>query len=47
VGIDTEHPRGHGLDNAEVRARYAGGRAEVLRRPEGGTRFVWQVPLPT
>ena len=46
VGIGAERAGGDGLRNAEVRAGYAGGRAEVDRRPEGGTRFVWQVPLP-
>ena len=46
VGIGADRAGGDGLRNAEVRAGYAGGRAEVDRRPEGGTRFVWQVPLP-
>ena len=46
VGIREERHRGNGLRNAAVRAGYSGGRAEAVRRPEGGTRFVWQVPLP-
>lgn len=46
VGIEDEPIRGNGLRNAGVRAGYAGGHAEAVRRPEGGTRFVWQVPLP-
>lgn len=46
VGIGDRRDGGDGLRNAEVRAGYAGGRVEVDRRPEGGTRFVWQVPLP-
>lgn len=45
VGIGEDRGRGNGLRNAEVRAGYAGGHVEVVRRPEGGTRFVWQVPL--
>ena len=45
VGIGEIRGRGHGLRNAGVRAGYAGGHAEAVRRPEGGTRFVWQVPL--
>jgi signal transduction histidine kinase len=45
VGIGDDRGRGNGLRNAGVRASYAGGRAEVVRRPEGGTRFVWEVPL--
>ena len=45
VGIGDRRGNGNGLRNAEVRARSAGGHAEVTRRREGGTRFVWQVPL--
>lgn len=45
VGIADDRGSGNGLRNAGVRAGYAGGHAEVVRRPEGGTRFVWQVPL--
>jgi signal transduction histidine kinase len=45
VGIGDHRGRGNGLRNAGVRAGYAGGHAEVVRRPEGGTRFVWEVPL--
>ena len=45
IGISDERRSGNGLRNAGVRAGYAGGHAEVVRRPEGGTRFVWQVPL--
>ena len=45
VGIGDDRGRGHGLSNAHTRAGYAGGHADVSRRPEGGTRFVWQVPL--
>ena len=45
VGIGEDRGWGHGLRNAGVRAGYAGGHAEAVRRPEGGTRFVWQVPL--
>jgi signal transduction histidine kinase len=45
VGIGADRGSGHGLRNAAVRAGYAGGRAEAIRRPEGGTRFVWEVPL--
>jgi len=45
VGIGEGRGWGHGLRNAGVRAGYAGGHAEAVRRPEGGTRFVWQVPL--
>jgi signal transduction histidine kinase len=47
VGIGHERGRGDGLRNAEVRAARAGGQAEIDGRPEGGTRFVWQVPLPS
>ncbi|HEU4545215.1 MAG TPA: GAF domain-containing protein [Microlunatus sp.] len=46
VGIGEDRHRGNGLRNAAVRAGYSGGVAEAVRRPEGGTRFVWQVPLP-
>ncbi|HEY5788165.1 MAG TPA: GAF domain-containing protein [Microlunatus sp.] len=46
VGIGEDRPHGNGLRNAAVRAGYSGGLAEAVRRPEGGTRFVWQVPLP-
>jgi signal transduction histidine kinase len=46
VGIAPGRGRGNGLRNARTRAGYAGGLAEAVRRPEGGTRFVWQVPLP-
>jgi signal transduction histidine kinase len=46
VGLGDERGRGNGLRNAGIRAGYAGGQAEAVRRPEGGTRFVWQVPLP-
>ena len=45
VGIDDERGRGNGLRNAGVRAGYAGGHAEAVRRAEGGTRFLWEVPL--
>jgi signal transduction histidine kinase len=45
VGIGEDRGWGHGLRNAGVRAGYAGGHAEAVRRQEGGTRFVWQVPL--
>ena len=45
VGIGDDRGNGNGLRNAAVRARSAGGHAEATRRPEGGTRFVWQVPL--
>lgn len=46
VGIAEDRGEtGHGLRNAAVRATDAGGRAHAARRPEGGTRFVWQVPL--
>ena len=47
VGIGENRHHGNGLRNAAARAGYAGGLAEAVRRPEGGTRFVWQVPLPT
>ena len=47
VGIGDDRGRGHGLRNAAIRAGYSGGVAEAARRLEGGTRFVWQVPLPT
>ena len=46
VGIGEDRHHGNGLRNAAVRAGYSGGLAEAVRRPEGGTRFVWQVPLP-
>ncbi len=46
VGIGEDRHGGHGLRNAEVRAERAGGRTRVGLRPEGGTRFSWQVPLP-
>jgi two-component system, NarL family, sensor histidine kinase DevS len=46
VGIGEDRHRGNGLRNAAVRAGYSGGLVEVVRRPEGGTRFLWQVPLP-
>ena len=46
VGIGEDRPHGNGLRNAAVRAGYSGGLAEAVRRPEGGTRFLWQVPLP-
>ena len=46
VGIGEDRHRGNGLRNAAVRAGYSGGLVEAVRRPEGGTRFVWQVPLP-
>jgi signal transduction histidine kinase len=46
VGLGEVRGRGNGLRNAGIRAGYAGGHAEAVRRPEGGTRFVWQVPLP-
>ncbi len=46
VGIGEDRRHGNGLRNAAVRAGYSGGLAEAVRRPEGGTRFVWQVPLP-
>ncbi|HEU5486591.1 MAG TPA: GAF domain-containing protein [Microlunatus sp.] len=45
VGIGADSGSGHGLRNAAARAEYAGGRAEAARRPEGGTRFLWEVPL--
>jgi signal transduction histidine kinase len=45
VGIGEDRHRGNGLRNVAVRAAYSGGQTEVVRRPEGGTRFVWQVPL--
>ncbi len=45
IGIGEHRGNGNGLRNAAVRARSAGGHAEATRRPEGGTRFVWQVPL--
>ena len=45
IGIGDDRGNGNGLRNAAVRARSAGGHAEASRRPEGGTRFVWQVPL--
>jgi signal transduction histidine kinase len=45
VGIGEIRGQGHGLRNVGVRAEFAGGHAEAVRRPEGGTRFVWQVPL--
>jgi len=47
VGIGDDRHHGNGLRNAAVRAASSGGAAEAVRRPEGGTRFVWQVPLPT
>jgi signal transduction histidine kinase len=46
VGIGEVRHHGNGLRNAAVRAGYCGGLSEAVRRPEGGTRFVWQVPLP-
>ncbi|MDN5762465.1 MAG: histidine kinase, partial [Microlunatus sp.] len=46
VGIGEGWGSGNGLRNAGVRAAYAGGRAEAVRRTEGGTRFLWEVPLP-
>jgi signal transduction histidine kinase len=46
VGIGEDRHGGNGLRNADVRAGYSGGLVEVVRRLEGGTRFVWQVPLP-
>lgn len=45
IGIGDDRGNGNGLRNAAVRARSAGGHAGATRRPEGGTRFVWQVPL--
>jgi signal transduction histidine kinase len=45
LGGEERHG-GNGLRNAAVRAGYSGGLVEVVRRPEGGTRFLWQVPLP-
>ncbi|BAK35186.1 putative two-component system histidine kinase [Microlunatus phosphovorus NM-1] len=45
IGIGDDRGNGNGLRNAAVRARSAGGHADATRRPEGGTRFVWQVPL--
>ena len=43
-GIDERGARS-GLRNLEVRARRHGGEAVVARRPEGGTRLRWSVPL--
>lgn len=45
VGIDREAARS-GLRNLEARAARYGGSLTVDRRPEGGTRLHWQVPLP-
>ncbi|MFT4164289.1 MAG: GAF domain-containing protein [Microlunatus sp.] len=45
IGIGDDRGNGNGLRNAAVRARSAGGHAAATRRPEGGTRFVWEVPL--
>lgn len=48
IGITEEGadgPRSFGLMGALERARRMGGRMEVLRRPDGGTRFRLEVPI--
>ncbi|RCV48747.1 sensor histidine kinase [Marinitenerispora sediminis] len=41
-----ERGRRSGLRNLAERARLLGGRFEAVRRPAGGTRLTWRVPLP-
>ncbi|OXM45418.1 GAF domain-containing sensor histidine kinase [Amycolatopsis alba] len=45
IGI-PEKGRRSGLENLAQRAQRAGGTAEFTRRNGGGTRLVWQAPLP-
>ncbi|MCU1498024.1 MAG: putative signal transduction histidine kinase [Acidimicrobiales bacterium] len=37
---------GSGLANLRTRAMRQGGRCDLVARPGGGTRLLWQVPLP-
>lgn len=46
VGIPEELPRSSGLANIEERARALGGKSEIVRQVEGGTRVSWWVPVP-
>lgn len=46
IGERNGNANGNGLRNAEARALSVGGHAAVSRRREGGTRFIWEVPLP-
>jgi signal transduction histidine kinase len=46
IGLPTEHPVGVGLLSMRERAEELGGRCEVQRVPEGGTRVHAVLPLP-
>ncbi|GGO99555.1 PAS domain-containing sensor histidine kinase [Wenjunlia tyrosinilytica] len=46
-GIDPSVTRSSGLTNLRRRAEKLDGTFEVTRRPEGGTRLRWRIPLTT
>jgi signal transduction histidine kinase len=44
VGLPTDAPHGHGLDNMRARAESLGGVCEFSARRGGGTVVTWRVP---
>ncbi|MCV7099004.1 GAF domain-containing sensor histidine kinase [Mycobacterium palustre] len=44
-GMPADNPRRSGLANMLYRAEQVGGRCEISRPPEGGTRVQWTAPL--
>jgi PAS domain S-box-containing protein len=45
VGVPADVRGGHGLTNMSERASRLGGEASISAQPEGGSLFLWRVPL--